>query len=61
MTSFFCSPDSLENVETLWAKEVKHFCKNSPILLVGNKSDLRHDERTIQGTKWNRNKFFNYF
>ena len=27
-----------------WLPEVKHFCPNAPILLVGNKKDLRNDE-----------------
>lgn len=26
--------------------QVKHFCPNVPIILVGNKRDLRHDENT---------------
>lgn len=26
--------------------QVKHFCPNVPIILVGNKKDLRHDENT---------------
>lgn len=25
---------------------MKHFCPNVPIILVGNKKDLRHDEHT---------------
>jgi len=39
------STDSLENVVEKWYPEVKHFCPNVPIILVGNKSDLRNDER----------------
>lgn len=31
---------SLKNVEELWFPEVKHFCFNTPIMLVGLKSDL---------------------
>ncbi|XP_045172181.2 ras-like GTP-binding protein RHO [Mercenaria mercenaria] len=38
------SPDSLENIPEKWAPEVKHFCPNVPIILVGNKIDLRNDE-----------------
>ena len=38
------SPDSLANVEVQWAKEVKHFCKGVPVILVGNKIDLRGDQ-----------------
>lgn len=40
------SPDSLENIPEKWTPEVKHFCPNVPIILVGNKKDLRHDEST---------------
>jgi len=40
------SPDSLENIPGKWTPEVKHFCPNVPIILVGNKKDLRNDEVT---------------
>eukprot|EP00106_Octopus_bimaculoides_P001071 XP_014768513.1 PREDICTED: ras-like GTP-binding protein RHO isoform X3 [Octopus bimaculoides] len=40
------SPDSLENIPEKWTPEVKHFCPNVPIILVGNKKDLRNDETT---------------
>ncbi|XP_052778960.1 ras-like GTP-binding protein RHO [Mya arenaria] len=40
------SPDSLENIPEKWTPEVKHFCPNVPIILVGNKKDLRNDEAT---------------
>ncbi|XP_054706503.1 ras-like GTP-binding protein Rho1 [Uloborus diversus] len=40
-------PDSLANVTEKWYPEVRHFCPNVPILLVGNKKDLRCDEGTI--------------
>nr|ADZ73519.1 Rho2 GTPase [Dugesia japonica] len=39
------STDSLENIVEKWYPEVKHFCPNVPIILVGNKKDLRNDER----------------
>ena len=38
--------DSLENIAEKWAPEVRHFCPNVPIILVGNKKDLRNDETT---------------
>jgi len=41
------SPDSLENIPEKWTPEVKHFCPNVPIILVGNKRDLRYDNSTI--------------
>ncbi|KAI4823486.1 hypothetical protein KUCAC02_012069 [Chaenocephalus aceratus] len=40
------SPDSLENIPEKWTPEVKHFCPNVPIILVGNKKDLRNDDHT---------------
>ena len=40
------SPDSLENIPEKWTPEVRHFCPNVPIVLVGNKKDLRNDENT---------------
>ena len=38
------NPDSLENIYERWAPEMRHFCPNVPIILVGNKKDLRNDE-----------------
>lgn len=37
---------SAENIPEKWTPEVKHFCPNVPIILVGNKKDLRQDEHT---------------
>ncbi|KAL3320449.1 hypothetical protein Ciccas_000862 [Cichlidogyrus casuarinus] len=41
------NPDTLANVEEKWVPEVKHFCPNTPILLVGNKKDLRNDAQVV--------------
>ncbi|CAH8480832.1 unnamed protein product [Schistosoma rodhaini] len=40
------SPDSFENIPEKWLPEIRHFCPDVPIVLVGNKKDLRHDEAT---------------
>merc|ERR1712024_318743 len=48
MCFFIDSPDSLENIPEKWTPEVKHFCPNVPIILVGNKKDLRNDSSTIK-------------
>merc|ERR1712130_293766 len=48
------SPDSLENIPEKWVPEVKHFCPNVPIVLVGNKRDLRNDANTIKELARNR-------
>ena len=29
------SPDSLENIPEKWNPEVKHFCPNVPVVLIG--------------------------
>ena len=34
-----------------WVPEVRHFCPNTPFLLVGCKKDLRHDPHTIATLK----------
>uniref|UniRef100_G1Q2Q4 Ras homolog family member C n=1 Tax=Myotis lucifugus TaxID=59463 RepID=G1Q2Q4_MYOLU len=47
------SSDSLENIPEKWTPEVKRFCPNVPVILVGNKKDLRNDEhrRELAKTK----------
>ena len=40
----FYRPSSLANVENQWSKEVQHFCKTTPVILVGNKIDLRQTQ-----------------
>ena len=42
------NPDSFENVTEKWLPEISHFCPNTPVILVGNKSDLRNDSTAIQ-------------
>ena len=42
------SPDSLANIPDKWTPEVRHFCPSVPIILVGNKKDLRSDQGTIR-------------
>ncbi|KIL54116.1 hypothetical protein M378DRAFT_174438 [Amanita muscaria Koide BX008] len=44
-------PKSLENVLNKWISEVKHYCPNVPIILVGCKKDLRDDHSTIEKLK----------
>lgn len=36
--------DSLENIDTKWITEVRHYCPNDPIILCGLKTDLRSTE-----------------
>ncbi|PWA28687.1 hypothetical protein CCH79_00014813, partial [Gambusia affinis] len=39
--------DSLANVKEKWIPEVRHFCPYVPIVLVGNKTDLRNDKYEV--------------
>ena len=43
----FDNPDSLTNIMEKWWPEVRHFCPDVPVVVVGNKADLRTDEQTI--------------
>ncbi|XP_065662092.1 ras-like GTP-binding protein Rho1 [Hydra vulgaris] len=42
------SPDSYYNAHDKWIPEVKHFCPNTPLIIVCTKVDLRNDENTIK-------------
>ena len=35
-------------METTWSPEVKHYCRGVPILLVGDKTDLRGGGATVE-------------
>jgi len=41
-------PMSFENVKNRWFPELKEYCPESPILLVGTKQDLTADEETLR-------------
>ncbi|ODM96509.1 Ras-like GTP-binding protein Rho1 [Orchesella cincta] len=41
------APDSLENVAEKWSPEIQYYCRDIPVILVGNKMDLRDDPNTI--------------
>ena len=40
-------PESFFNVSDRWIFEMNQYCSNIPIVLVGNKLDLRTDEKTL--------------
>ena len=40
------NPDSLEKIVEKWSQEVDHVYPNVPVILVGNKIDLRNDTAT---------------
>ena len=41
------SPISFDHIQQKWVPEITHHCPNVPIVLVGNKLDLRDDPATI--------------
>ncbi|KAJ3425285.1 hypothetical protein M0812_27720 [Anaeramoeba flamelloides] len=41
------SPASFSNVKSKWIPEIKHYCEDLPIVLVGTKIDLRDDQDTL--------------
>lgn len=43
--------DSLYHVEEVWVPEVKQHCPDIPILLIGNKTDLREDKESSENLK----------
>ena len=47
------NPDSYSNVISKWAPEVRHYCKETPIILIGTKRDLRDDKETIEKLRKN--------
>ena len=50
------NPDSLSNITEKWVPEVKYFCPKIPIILVGNKTDLRNDTDTVEELAKNKLK-----
>jgi len=41
------SPESLRNVTQMWVEEIRHYCPNTPILLIATKSDLKKAETAV--------------
>jgi small GTP-binding protein len=50
------SPNSLNNVRENWVKEISHYCPKTPFILVGTKTDLRDDPKTIENLQKNQQK-----
>jgi len=42
------SPPSYQNCKTKWIQEIRQYCGNSRVLLVGTKSDLRTNSQMLQ-------------
>lgn len=47
------NPTSYENVLIKWHPEVKHFCRETPVILIGCKTDLRKDKECSRKLKAN--------
>ncbi|XP_054468000.1 rho-related GTP-binding protein RhoF [Anoplopoma fimbria] len=45
------NPTSFENVLIKWHPEVKHFCRDTPVILIGCKTDLRKDKECARKLK----------
>ncbi|XP_039471881.1 rho-related GTP-binding protein RhoF isoform X1 [Oreochromis aureus] len=45
------NPTSYENVLIKWYPEVKHFCRDTPVILIGCKTDLRKDKECARKLK----------
>jgi len=45
------SRNSFTNLEKQWIPEIRHYCPDVPIILVGTKSDLRDDQYSISTCK----------
>eukprot|EP00058_Branchiostoma_floridae_P005059 XP_002590547.1 hypothetical protein BRAFLDRAFT_86227 [Branchiostoma floridae] len=43
---------SFENISEKWFPEVRHFCPDTPIILVGTKNDLRTDVAASRCVSW---------
>lgn len=42
------NPDSMDNVYEKWLPEISNFCAQLAVVLVGYRSERRHDPRTIE-------------
>uniref|UniRef100_A0A9J7XSI6 Ras homolog family member F n=1 Tax=Cyprinus carpio carpio TaxID=630221 RepID=A0A9J7XSI6_CYPCA len=45
------NPTSFDNVTIKWYPEVRHFCRDVPIILIGCKTDLRKDKEKMRKLK----------
>ncbi|CAD5212123.1 unnamed protein product [Bursaphelenchus okinawaensis] len=44
--------DSLKHIQHKWVPEIRHFCPNTPMIVIGNKKDIRNDsQRNVVSTE----------
>ena len=43
------SPTSFDNIKSKWVPEIRHYCPDTPIVLLGMKADLRFSGYYVQG------------
>ena len=55
------NPVSFDNVRAKWSPEIKHNNPDTPIILVGTKSDLLNDKYTLNKLLVKENFIFNFF
>ncbi|CAG9539260.1 unnamed protein product [Cercopithifilaria johnstoni] len=48
-------PESLKSVQEKWIPEIRRFCPDVPILVVGNKKDIRNEEERERQKECNEN------
>eukprot|EP01098_Paradermamoeba_levis_P000972 TRINITY_DN1108_c0_g3_i2.p1 TRINITY_DN1108_c0_g3~~TRINITY_DN1108_c0_g3_i2.p1 ORF type:complete len:520 (-),score=96.42 TRINITY_DN1108_c0_g3_i2:459-2018(-) len=60
-------PSSLEHVKTVWSNEVKKYCPNTPVILVGTEAHLRDQKSskgaisTVQGEEYSHQAAFSNY
>lgn len=52
-------PTSLENVSLQWIPEVRHYCPDTPLILVGTQKDLRDNNHNNNYNDYNTHNNYN--
>uniref|UniRef100_A0AAF5PYH4 Ras family protein n=1 Tax=Wuchereria bancrofti TaxID=6293 RepID=A0AAF5PYH4_WUCBA len=53
-------PESLKSVEEKWIPEIRRFCPDVPVLVVGNKKDIRNEEEREMQKECNNENFIHH-
>lgn len=54
------NPISAQSVSSRWAPEIRHFCEQCPLILVGCKKDLRKTSETIDDFTRTKDKMISF-